>query len=141
MNKSFANRFAAICVALMVAGCVSASDHARDVAAGSDATTRVTLGTVQREIRVGMSGADVVGALGSPNMVTTDERRRETWVYDKLSMETVYSSSAGGANALFLAWVSGRSGAQQTSQKTLTVVIKYDEVGRVRDFSYRSSSF
>ena len=94
-----------------------------------------------REIRVGMSGADVVASLGSPNMVTTDERRRETWVYDKISTETVYSSSSGGVNALFLAGVSGRAGAAQTTQKTLTIIIKYDEASQVRDFSYRSSSF
>ena len=130
-----------VVAALLLAGCMPASQHAQDVAAGSAAGDKVTLGTVQREIRVGMSGADVVAAQGSPNMVTTDERRRETWVYDKLSTQTVYSSSTGGANALFLAFVSGRSGAVQTNQKTLTVIVKFDESGKVRDFSYRSSSF
>ena len=126
---------------LVLAGCIPASEHALDVAAGSGANDRVTLGTVQRDMHVGMSGADVVAALGSPNMVTTDERRRETWVYDKLSTQTVYSSSSGGANALFLAFAVGRTGAVQTTQKTLTVILKFDETSRVRDFSYRSSSF
>ena len=126
---------------LLLAGCVPASEHGRDVAAGSAANDRVTLGTVQREIHIGMSGADVVAALGSPNMVTSDERRRETWVYDKLSTQTVYSSSSGGENALFLAFVVGKAGAVQTTQKTLTVIVKFDESSRVRDFSYRSSSF
>ena len=116
MTKRIANK-AILFSILLLAGCGSAADHARDVAAGSDAANKVTLGTVQREIRVGMSGADVVAALGSPNMVTTDDRRRETWVYDKLSTETVYSSSSGGVNALFLAGVSGRAGATQTTQK------------------------
>ena len=128
-------------IALAVSACVSAADQARDVNAGREAQDRLTLGTVQREIRVGMSGADVVGALGSPNVVTTDEQRRETWVYDRIATEQVYSSSAGGVNALFLAGVGGRTGATQTSQRTLTVIIRYDGVGKVRDFSYRSSSF
>ena len=101
----------------------------------------MTLGTVQREIRVGMSGAEVAAALGSPNVVTTDESRRETWVYDRMATERVYSSSTGGVNALFLAGVSGQAGAAQTSQRTLTVIIRFDNAGRVRDFSYRSSSF
>ncbi|MEI7711695.1 MAG: hypothetical protein WCI94_09700 [Rhodospirillales bacterium] len=127
--------------ALLLAGCQPASQHAQDVAAGSAAGDKVTLGTVQREIHIGMPGADVVAALGSPNMVTTDERRRETWVYDKLSTQTVYSSSSGGASALFLAFATGKAGAVQTSQKTLTVIVKFDEAGKVRDFSYRSSSF
>jgi outer membrane protein assembly factor BamE (lipoprotein component of BamABCDE complex) len=128
-------------IALAVSACVSAADQARDVNAGREAQDRLTLGTVQREIRVGMSGADVVGALGSPNVVTTDEQRRETWVYDRIATEQVYSSSAGGVNALFLAGVGGRTGATQTSQRTLTVIIRYDGAGKVRDFSYRSSSF
>lgn len=129
------------CVGLLLSACTPASEHARDVAAGADARDRLTLGTVQREIRVGMSGEEVVGALGAPNMVTTDDRRRESWVYDRLATQQAYSASSGGANALFLAGVSGRTGASQTTQRTLTVIIKFDEARRVRDFSYRSSSF
>ncbi len=121
--------------------CSSAADHARDVAAAAEAKDRLTLGTVQREIRVGMSGEEVVGALGAQNMVTTDEHRRESWVYDCIATQQAYSSSSGGANALFLAGVSGRTGASQTTQRTLTVIVKFDEARRVRDFSYRSSSF
>lgn len=121
--------------------CASATDHARDVANASAADSRLTLGTVQREIRVGMSGAEVASVLGSPNIVTTDERRRETWVYDRLATERVYSSGSGGVNALFLAGVSGQSGAGRTTQRSLTVIILFDEAAKVRDFSYRSSSF
>ena len=130
------------CALLALLGaCSSAADQARDVAAGTDAQERMTLGTVQREIRVGMSGADVAGALGAPNIVTTDDHRRETWVYDRISTQEVYSRSVGGVNALFLAGVSSRTGAAQLTQRTLTVIIRFDEAGKVRDFSYRSSSF
>ena len=129
------------CVGLLLAACSSGADHARDVAAAAEARDRLTLGTVQRETRVGMSGEEVVSALGAPNMVTTDERRRESWVYDRIATQQAYSASSGGANALFLAGVSGRTGAAQTTQRTLTIVIKFDEARRVRDFSYRSSSF
>ncbi len=126
---------------ILLTACVPASEHARDVAAAQDARDRMTLGTIQREIRVGMSGEEVVSALGAPNIVTTDGRRRETWVYDRIATEQVYSNSAGGVNALFLAGSSARAGAAQTTQRTLTVVIHFDEGRRVRDFSYRSSSF
>jgi outer membrane protein assembly factor BamE (lipoprotein component of BamABCDE complex) len=125
---------------LMLAGCMPASEHAKEVAAGNATQDRLTLGTVQRQIRVGMGADEVVGALGSPNMVTTDDKRRENWVYDRIATEQVYSSSAGGATALFIG-VSGRSGAAQTTQRTLTIIVKFDETQRVRDFSYRSSSF
>lgn len=128
-------------LAIVVVGCTSAADHARDVASASAGDERVTVGTVQREIRVGMSGAEVAAALGSPNVVTTDQQRRETWVYDRIATENVYSSNTGGVNALFLAGVRGSAGASRTSQRTLTIIIYFDQSGRVRDFSYRSSSF
>jgi outer membrane protein assembly factor BamE (lipoprotein component of BamABCDE complex) len=127
-------------VLLMVAGC-SATDHAGYVAGAQVAGDRLTVGRVQREIRVGKSSADVVAALGAPNMVTTDDRRRETWVYDRISTQTAHSASAGGVNVLFLAGVGARAGVASTSQRTLTIIIRFDEAGRVRDFSYRSSSF
>jgi len=126
---------------LLAAGCTSAANQAADVAAAQSAGDRVTVGTVQREIRVGMSGAEVATVLGSPNIVTSDERRRETWVYDRVATENAYSSSSGGVGILFLTGVSGSTGASRTSQRTLTIIIRFDEVGRVRDFSYRSTSF
>jgi outer membrane protein assembly factor BamE (lipoprotein component of BamABCDE complex) len=132
---------ALVALIIAVGACAPASQHAQEVNAARQGADRLTVGTVQREIRVGMSGAEVASVLGSPNIVTSDERRRETWVYDRISTEQAYSSSAGGVNALFLAGVSGRSGAASTSQRTLTIIIRYDEQGRVRDFSYRSSSF
>lgn len=140
----------------VLAGCQSASEHAAEVRAGQDGD-KMTVGKVQREIRVGMTNAEVVEVLGSPNMVTTDEKRRENWVYDKISTETVVSASVGGVNALILgggliggagaagggagAGYSSGAGARSTSQRTLTVIIKFDENSKVRDFAYRSSSF
>ncbi len=141
---------------LLVSGCMGAQQH-RDAVRGED-TERISVGTVQKEIRVGMSGADVVSVLGSPNMVTTDGERRETWVYDKIATERVYSTSssnAGGAlggastggssaGAGVLGLIFGGSsdsGAASTSQRTLTIIIKFDNNGLVRDFSYRQSSF
>ena len=85
---------------ISLAGCMSAGEHAAAVRQ-SDAD-RLTVGTVQREIRVGMSGAEVASVLGSPNVVTTDEERREVWIYDKISTERVYSTSSGGVSILVL---------------------------------------
>lgn len=139
-----------ILVCLGTAGCMSAEKH-RDAVRG-DSTERISAGTVQREIRKGMTGDEVVSILGSPNMVTTDNERRETWVYDKVATEQVYSTSQGGLGGI-LGGASGAlggggsgsfergSGASSTNQRTLTVIIKFDENGRVRDYSYRQSSF
>jgi hypothetical protein len=87
-----------------------------------------------------MSGAEVATVLGSPNIVTTDEHRRETWVYDRIATERV-ESSGGGYGTLLIVGGGGSAGASQTSQRTLTVIIHFDDGGKVRDFSYRSSSF
>jgi outer membrane protein assembly factor BamE (lipoprotein component of BamABCDE complex) len=120
-------------------GCQSASDHAADVNAANTGD-RLSVGSVQRQIKVGMTSSQVVEALGSPNMVTTDENRHENWVYDKVSTQTAYSTSVGGVNALIFS-VGGSTGAVSTSQRTLTIIIKFDGKSLVRDFAYRSSSF
>lgn len=128
------------CVAtISLMGCQSAADHAADVRAAQDGD-KLTVGTVQRQIKVGMTNAEVVEVLGAPNMVTTDEKRREDWVYDKIATDTAYSSSAGGVSVLIIGAVA-KAGAQSTSQRTLTIIIKFDEHSRVRDFAYRSTSF
>ena len=121
-------------------GCQSVGYHSDEVQKNPEKSDRLTVGKVQREIKVGMSSADVAGVLGSPNIVTTDDQRRESWVYDKVATTATYSKSEGGV-FLLLGSVGGGSGASSTSQKTLTIIIKFDAMQKVRDFSYHSSSF
>jgi outer membrane protein assembly factor BamE (lipoprotein component of BamABCDE complex) len=115
--------------ALVAAACVQPS--------GGD---RLTVAKAQREIKIGMSSSAVVEALGSPNMVTTDDERRETWVYDRVSTEITSASAVGGGWILTGAGFGAVSGRSQ-SQRTLTIIVKFDEDSRVRDFAYRTSSF
>lgn len=129
----------------MLVAC-TATQHVEDVRA--EGVDRMTVGTVQREIRLHMSGAEVATVLGSPNIVTTDSERRETWVYDKISTEVAYSKSSGAVVGLVFSSAAGglggghvKAGAESASQRTLTVVIKFDDVGLVRDFSYHTSRF
>ncbi len=129
-----------LCVVLLATGCASATRHAADVQGGLQADSRVTVGVVQKEVRVGMSGADVATVLGSPNIVSTDEDRNEVWVYDKIATDRVFSTRDGGASVLVLG-VGGAAGAESVSQRTLTVVIKFDKGGLVRDFAYHTSRF
>ena len=141
---------------LAISGCQSAQEHAADVNAANAGANNLTVGTVQREIRVGMSGGEVASVLGAPNIVTTDEERREVWVYDRISTNRAYSTSTGGVSALVLVGAlvgdtlvgglgggnySSSDGASSTTQKTLTVVIKFDNQGSVRDFAYHTSTF
>ena len=137
-------------VLVMLAGCQTAAQHRSAVQ--NEEGDRVTVGKVQREIRVGMSSADVIRVLGSPNIVTTDDQRRESWIYDKVATDKAYSTSSGGISALILGvgggvlghltpGVTNSAGASSTSQRTLTIIIKFDANATVRDFAYHASKF
>lgn len=131
-------RIALIIMLMFLFGCSSASSHLRSVR--SDAGDRVTVGKVQREISIGMPSSQVIEVLGSPNIVSTDENRLEVWVYDKIATDVAYSNNAGGAS-LLIAGAVGSTGATSKSQRTLTIVIKFDANKKVRDVAYHSSSF
>lgn len=106
----------------------------------SEQPEKLTVGTVQREIKVGMSAAAVAEILGAPNIVTTDEERREHWIYDKVSSDSVdTSNSVGGSIIIFGGGSSQRE--RSRNQKTLTIIIKFDENKLVRDFAYNFSQF
>jgi hypothetical protein len=136
-------------VTLVLTGCMSAAQHQQSLPSAEE--RKLTTGVVQKEIRKGMSEADVAAALGSPNLVTRDKKGIETWIYDKISTEYAYSTSSGGVSALILGWGGSAaglggasqnrsSGASSTTQRTLTIIIKFIE-GEVNEFTYRSSSF
>jgi outer membrane protein assembly factor BamE (lipoprotein component of BamABCDE complex) len=125
--------------AALIGGCVGAPSV--------DADRNLTVGTVQKEIGIGMSGAEVAEVLGSPNIVSTDENRNEVWIYDKISSQTVQTDNRGAVAVIrFISDVgpiagSSRQQTETTSQRTLTVIIKFDEHDRVRDFAYHTSRF
>ena len=98
----------------------------------------LSVAKVQREIEIGMSSTDVVTILGSPNMVTTDDQRRESWVYDKVATEAMATTSRGFA---FFLVPEDRRAAVSSTQKTLTIVIKFDKDGKVRDYAYHQTKF
>ena len=114
--------------------------------------SELTLGLVQKEVRIGMSQADLVSALGSPNILTRDSKGREAWVYDRFATEarvtsTGYGGStgamAGVGTTLLLGLLSGEMRDEKvvSSQRTLTVVIRFDLDGRVESFAFHSTRF
>lgn len=124
-------------ILISVSGCVpTASKHAEQL--GSAAGRKTTVGIVQKEIRKGMSQAEVAEALGSPNIVTRDKEGIETWIYDKIATEASYSTSTGGIIGIIIG--ERATGATSQTQRTLTVIIKFKE-GVVHDFSYHTSQF
>jgi outer membrane protein assembly factor BamE (lipoprotein component of BamABCDE complex) len=101
---------------------------------------RLTVGRVQGEVKVGMSAAQVAELLGSPNIVTTDDKRREVWIYDKVSTDRVDTSSSAFGSLIILG-ANSRDSSSSQRQRTLTIIIKYDEEKRVRDFAYNATQF
>jgi outer membrane protein assembly factor BamE (lipoprotein component of BamABCDE complex) len=100
----------------------------------------LTVGKVQGEIKVGMDAASVAEILGSPNIVTTDEKRREVWIYDKVSTASVDTSSSVAGGIIIIGGSRSKS-ERSKSQRTLTIIIKFDEEKKVRDFAYNYSQF
>ncbi len=150
----FRMAFTTTALTVVFVGCMSAAQHGQ--ALQSSAERDLTVGTVQAKITKGMSQADVATALGSPNIVTKDEGGTDTWIYDKIATEASYSNDSGGTaafgagagypgDAIILGGVFGNynknAGASSLTQKTLTVVIKFDTKNRVSDFNYHSSKF
>jgi len=141
-------------VSVLLTACMSAVQHQQSLQSFKE--RELTVGIVQKEIRVGMSQAEVVEALGSPNIVTRDSEGKETWIYDKIATEAYYSKDRGGigggvggggvaGTTLILGILGGsyskEAGAMSTTQKTLTVIIKFDKNNKVESFSYHASKF
>jgi outer membrane protein assembly factor BamE (lipoprotein component of BamABCDE complex) len=118
--------------AFLLAGCWSPPPPTRG--------ENLTVGTVQGEIKVGMDAAAVASVLGSPNIVTTDDQRREVWIYDKISSDRVDTSKGFGGSIIILGGSTSKSTSSST-QRTLTIIIKYDEEKKVRDFAYNYTQF
>lgn len=138
-NKNIITRLSLLVITgTLLAGCVSVNENQQ--ALSSVKEREMTVGIVQKEIKVGMSQADVASALGSPNIITKDGGGKETWIYDKIATEASYSQS-GAYGTLILIGASGGAGAYNTTQKTLTVIIKFDTMGNVASFSYHASKF
>ena len=121
-----------LCCAVAAAGCGGGKAEIKE--------DRLTVGKVQGEIKVGMPASQVVELLGSPNIVTTDEKRREVWVYDKVSTDRVDTTRSAFAGLIILG-ASGRDSSSSQRQRTLTIIIKYDEDKKIRDFAYNYTQF
>lgn len=126
---------------VLCAGC--AAHHAKSVRRADEKSTNITVGNVQRSIQNGMSGSQVLEALGSPNIVSTDENGLEVWVYDRFATDVIRSGSAGSTSGIFyiVGVAQSSSGAVRSTQRTLTVIIKFDASKQVRDIAYHASSF
>ena len=125
------------CVGLVL---ISVSCSVPKLPEGDSSAERLTAGTVQREIRKGMTGGEVATVLGSPNIVTSGPNGTEVWVYDRTFSEV--STASAGTGVWFLVGVTNQNaGVQRSTQSTVTVVVKFDADKKVADVAYHQSKF
>ena len=123
--------------ALLASACSSTSDNAAD--------KRLTVGLVQKEIKVGVSSVKVAQTLGSPNIVKkSPDSDGEVWIYDRISQTQSDASLGinvlgGGSDAIGL--IGGNASSSESSSRSLTVIIKLDEQDMVKEVSYFRSAY
>lgn len=122
-----------LCLTVAAAGCGGGTAEIKE--------DRLTVGKVQGEIKVGMPASQVAELLGSPNIVTTDDKRREVWIYDKVSTDRVDTANSSFAGIILLFGTKSSDSSSSQRQRTLTIIIKYDEEKKVRDFAYNYTQF
>jgi hypothetical protein len=128
---------AAICIALALAAFGSAPGAAAPAAPSNP----LTPGNVTLYLRVGQtSQAEVLQVFGAPNIVTQDGERHEVWSYQRHASVTRETDTGGYFNIIIAGTGSGHTSVEQT-QRTMTLIIKFDANHIVSDFQSRASEF
>jgi outer membrane protein assembly factor BamE (lipoprotein component of BamABCDE complex) len=107
-------------------------------------TTRnneLTHGNVQLNIRKGeTTQTQVLEVFGAPNIASIDASGQEVWTYQRHATVAQGSSSSNYWTVILAGGSSSAAGFEQ-SQRTMTLMIKFDEKKVVSDFRSRSSEF
>jgi hypothetical protein len=86
------------------------------------------------------SQTDVLEAFGAPNITSVDGSGQEVWTYQRHATVAQSSSSENYWTIILAGGNSSASGFEQT-QRTITLIIKFDDSGIVSDFRSRASNF
>ncbi|MEE1876818.1 hypothetical protein [Altererythrobacter litoralis] len=142
-----------IVATLIAVMAVSSPAMARERAEGAADPNTLTHGMVQLTLRVGQTKQlEVLEAFGAPNITTIDASGQEVWVFDRHATVTSDSSGGfsigigagggvGGAGVVGGLGFGKRKSKSESSQRTMTLIIKFDAGKVVSDFRSRSSAF
>ena len=130
------NLITVLLAGIAVAGCVQTQTK--------PVTTRnseLTHGNVQMNIKKGeTTQTQILETFGAPNITSIDASGQEVWTYQR--MATVAQSSASSSYwTVILAGGTNTAAGFEQSQRTMTLIIKFDEKKVVSDFRSRSSEF
>jgi hypothetical protein len=103
--------------------------------------SEMTHGNVQMNLKVGeTSQTRVLEVFGAPNITSIDGSGQEVWTYQRAATVTQSTSSSGYWTVLLAGQSQQASGLEQT-QRTMTLIIKFNDQKIVSDFRSRSSEF
>jgi outer membrane protein assembly factor BamE (lipoprotein component of BamABCDE complex) len=120
-------------MAFSIGGCASNSPD--------NSPNPYTQGNVTMNMKAGVTTQEQVAkAFGAPNIVTQSDDGEQSWIYQKNNVSVQKGSSGGYFSIGFAAVGSGSSGYNQSNQ-TMTLIIKFNKRGIVKDFKSMSTSF
>jgi outer membrane protein assembly factor BamE (lipoprotein component of BamABCDE complex) len=100
-----------------------------------------TTGNVQLSLKQGVSTqAEVLEKFGPPNIAAVDSTGNDLWTYQKFATVTQSSGQCGYFWLVVVGGNTGTSGLEQT-QKTMTLIIKFDQDKKIKEFKSMSTNF
>lgn len=128
-------KFVMLALASVLVGCATAP------APVDQRNSALTSGNVSMNLVVGQTTqAQVLEVFGAPNIVTMDGERNTVWSYQRHATVT---QASGGSNYWTVVLLGGGQYAEgfQETQRTITLIIKFDKNNVVSDFHSRTSDF
>ncbi len=122
-----------------VSGCSTTryGTSAANYASFSDAAA-----SAERRVVLGMGATNIAAVLGSPSIIADHENDETTWTYDGISSDVSYARNGNAIVGVIFDRSFDNSIAREADyslQPTMTVVIRFNQYDRVRDFSYYAS--
>ena len=103
--------------------------------------SEMTHGNVQMNLKIGeTSQTQVLEVFGAPNITSIDGSGQEVWTYQRAAT-TSQSASSNGYWTILLAGQSQEASGLEQTQRTMTLIIKFNDRKIVSDFRSRSSEF
>ena len=126
----------ALGLTLLLLGCTHVDTRSGIVGNGD-----LTHGNVQLALRIGKTTqTDVLETFGAPNVTTIDGSGQEVWTYQRHATVSEHGSSRSYWTVVLLGGSSAADGFEQT-QRTMTLMIRFDANKVVSDFRSRSAEF
>ena len=103
--------------------------------------SELTHGNVQMHLQVGKTTqTEVLETFGAPNITSIDGSGHEVWTYQRHATVAQATSSSNYWTIILFGGGSEAAGFEQT-QRTMTLIIKFDAHKVVSDFRSRASNF